>query len=108
MKTLATLLSLRSRAPAVTAIALVMAFAFGGPVVFTATPADAGDRWHCWGAITGYSQCEDEGASNELLDDLKFITPAHAGDSCGTFTGCPIFIEDDAPRAPRGLLGEME
>ncbi|MEG9862462.1 MAG: hypothetical protein V6Z81_08285 [Parvularculales bacterium] len=63
-------------------IALVMAFAFSAPVVLTATPADAGDRWHCWGAITGYSQCDDEAASNGLLDSMPFslVTPAHAGD----------------------------
>ncbi|MEG9862524.1 MAG: hypothetical protein V6Z81_08605 [Parvularculales bacterium] len=48
MKTLTTLLSLRSKAPAVTAIAIVMALAISGPVTFTSAPAHAGDSWDCF------------------------------------------------------------
>ncbi|MEG9862344.1 MAG: hypothetical protein V6Z81_07570 [Parvularculales bacterium] len=47
MQTFTTLLSLCSRVPAVAAFALVMAFAFSGPVVFT-TSAHAGDGFLCF------------------------------------------------------------
>ncbi|MEG9862463.1 MAG: hypothetical protein V6Z81_08290 [Parvularculales bacterium] len=54
--------------------ALVTAFAFSGPVVLTATPADAMDRSHCWGPTTGYSQCEEKNQSRGLLDDMDELS----------------------------------
>ncbi|MEG9862930.1 MAG: hypothetical protein V6Z81_10675 [Parvularculales bacterium] len=43
-------------------MALVMAFAFGGPAAFTVAPAHAGDVMEC---IFGLDSCDDR---NGLLD----------------------------------------
>lgn len=38
-------------------IAMVMAFAFSGPVAFT-TSAHAGDGWDCWVDRMTFGECE--------------------------------------------------
>ncbi|MEG9861848.1 MAG: hypothetical protein V6Z81_05015 [Parvularculales bacterium] len=38
-------------------MALVMAFAFSGPVIFTAAPANAGDWYNCSGVAADYGDC---------------------------------------------------
>ncbi|MEG9862655.1 MAG: hypothetical protein V6Z81_09285 [Parvularculales bacterium] len=103
MKTLTTPLTTFS-------LALVMAFAFSGPVAFTSTPAQAGDWWNMTDTSPGPT---DEWERRELLGDMAsgLITPAYAGDEIDCFFNqdhSSCFGEDGQRKSWEWLLLELE
>lgn len=91
MKTLTTL-----------SIAIAMAFAFSGPVVFTASSAHAGD-WDL-GLCDWAYDCEDSYGQLIGEPEISLITPAHAADVECIFQDCYVWDGPDSDN----LIADLE